>query len=78
MPPVPNTGGGGGFNHLCPGANFFMSPNVPTDGTNMFLFKNPCYSYWSSTGDAGVVYVVYDCSLVPKHHLHLVELIVLQ
>jgi hypothetical protein len=60
MPPVANTGAGG-FNHMCP-ANRPCFPGFTPIGNGSFDASNPSYAF-SATGDAGVVYIVYDCSL---------------
>ena len=60
MPPIANTGAGG-FNHICP-ANRPCFQGFTPIGNGCFCSSNPCYAF-SATGDAGVVYIVYDCSL---------------
>ena len=60
IPPVANTGSGG-FNQRCPGTCPRNNQFTPPTGSKWDLCHS-CYGL-SATGDAGVVYVVYDCSL---------------
>lgn len=61
IPPVANTGSGG-FNQRCPGTCPRNNQFTPPTGPSKWDLCHSCYGL-SATGDAGVVYVVYDCSL---------------
>jgi len=58
IPPVAHTGAGG-FNQACRSTTYHAGGPC---GCNFFCICNDCYKH-DATGDAGVVYIVYDCDL---------------